>query len=55
MLATELMSDFLEFTNSIVASFSASLMNKVGGKKKAPECLLNTYQPFDHYVSALSH
>jgi hypothetical protein len=26
--------DFPEFNNSIVGSFSASLMNKVGGKKK---------------------
>jgi hypothetical protein len=33
MLATELMNEFLEFNNSIVGSFSASLMNKVGGKK----------------------
>jgi hypothetical protein len=55
MLATELMNDFLEFNNSIVGSFSASLMNKVGGQKKASKCLLNIYQPFDHYVSALSH
>jgi hypothetical protein len=55
MLATELMNDFLEFNNSIVGSFSTILMNKVGGEKKAPKCLLNIYQPFDHYVNALSH
>jgi hypothetical protein len=34
MLATELMNDFLEFNDSIVGTFSASLMNEVGGKKK---------------------
>jgi hypothetical protein len=34
MLATELMSDFLRFNNSIVGSFSASSKNKVAGEKK---------------------
>jgi len=34
MLPSELMSDFLWFNNSIVGSFSASLMNKVAGEKK---------------------